>query len=67
MNTDLPSTDEVREALAQLNTAQLDLLAGLSGVSIRALYKLKAGATSNPGLETVRAFLPHVAVARRAA
>jgi hypothetical protein len=57
----------VRDALAQLNTAQLDLLAGLSGVSTRALYKLIAGETSNPGLETVRAFLPHVMTARQAA
>lgn len=41
--------------------AQLGALAQASGVPWTTIYKIQRGETSNPGVETVRKFLPHVA------
>lgn len=61
----VPSADEVRAALELLTLRQLNLLATLSGVPFTTIYKVKRGETSNPGIETVRKFLPHIKVAKR--
>jgi transcriptional regulator with XRE-family HTH domain len=63
--TKLPSASEVREALLQLGPAQMQTLANLSGVSLTTLMRIQTGATPNPGIETVRKFLPHIRLAAR--
>ena len=57
----IPSAEEIRAALAPLTLKQLDYLADLSGVPVTTIYKIKLAETANPGIETVRKFLPHVA------
>ncbi|MGV8822997.1 helix-turn-helix domain-containing protein [Methylibium petroleiphilum] len=64
METNIPGAAEVREALAPLTLRQLDRLAELSGVPATTIYKIKRGETENPGIETLRKFLPHVAEAQ---
>lgn len=66
MDITLPSIADVRAKLAPLTLKQLDRLAELSGVPATTIYKIKRGDTENPGMETVRAFLPHVDAARGA-
>lgn len=61
METNIPGAADVREALAPLTLRQLDRLAELSGVPATTIYKIKRGETENPGIETLRKFLPHVA------
>ena len=56
----IASAESVREALAPLTLKQLDLLAELSGVPVSTIYKIKLGTTVNPGVETVRLFMPHI-------
>ena len=57
---DIPTAADIRSALAPLTMRQLDVLESLSGVPATTIYKIKLGVTSNPGLETVRAFAPHI-------
>ena len=57
----LPSAEQVRAQLAPLTLKQLDRLAELSGVPATTIYKIKRGETENPGIETLRRFLPHIA------
>jgi hypothetical protein len=61
MQPPIPSAEEIRAALAPLTLKQLDYLADLSGVPVTTIYKIKLAETANPGIETVRKFLPHVA------
>lgn len=49
--------------LAPLTMRQIARLADLSGVPGPTIYKIKLGATENPGIGTLRRFLPHVAAA----
>lgn len=63
MNSVIPSAETVRAELAPLSLKQLEKLAELSGVPFTTIYKIKRGETQNPGIETLRQFLPHVAVA----
>lgn len=60
MNDVIPSAAEVKAALAPLTLRQLDRLASMSGVPVATIYKVKLGETTNPGIETVRKFLPHI-------
>jgi predicted transcriptional regulator len=60
METDLPTIEQVRAALAPLTLKQLDVLEELSGVPATTIYKIKRGETANPGLETVRQFVQHI-------
>ena len=43
-----------------LSLTELDRLAGLSGVPLSTLTKIRYGQTANPGIETVRLFMPHL-------
>ena len=43
-----------------LGGPQLERLAELSGVPFTTIYKVKRGETKNPGIETLRQFMPHV-------
>lgn len=56
----VPSAEEVRAALAHLTMKQIDRLAEISGVPPTTIYKIKRGETKNPGVETLRQFMPHV-------
>lgn len=64
MERTILSAAEVRARLSTLTLKQLERLAELSGVPATTIYKIKRGDTSNPGMETVRAFLPHIAAAK---
>ena len=60
MNTDLPSPEEVRAALAPLTLKQLDELEQLSGVAATTIYKIQRGETGDPRLGTARKILPFI-------
>jgi len=60
MSTPIPSAVDIRASLAALSLDQLDRLAELSGVPLPTLSKIRYGQTLNPGIETVRRFMPHV-------
>lgn len=61
MDPTLPSAAEVKARLHPLTNEQLQALADASGVPFTTLWKIRAGETANPRLDTVRQFLPHVA------
>jgi len=61
MELTLPSAEQVRAALSPLTMKQLERLEELSGVPATTIYKIKRGETENPGVETLRRFLPHIA------
>lgn len=67
MDLHLPSAEEVRSHLAPLTMKQIGRLSELSGVPSTTIYKIKRGETDNPGMETVRKFLPHIASSIEAA
>lgn len=60
MASQFPSLDTVRERLQGLSHAQLQTLAKASGVPFTTLWKIRNGPTTNPGVETVRAFWSHL-------
>ena len=60
MESTLISIHEVQDALAPLTVKQMDRLGELSGVPPTTIYKIKRGETTNPGIETVRKFMPYV-------
>lgn len=60
MDLTFPSSEQVRAALAPLTLSQLERLAELSGVPASTIYKIKRGETKNPGVETLRQFMPFV-------
>lgn len=64
MKKNLMTAADVRERLSPLNIKQVDRLSELSGVPPSTIYKIKMGKTGNPGIETVRQFLPFVTAAR---
>lgn len=61
----IPTLAAVQAALAPLTLHQLWRLAELSGVPQPTIYKIRLGQTENPGIETVRKFLPHIAAAQK--
>jgi hypothetical protein len=57
----VPSGAEVKARLAKLEYAGLRALSEASGVSINTLYSIRDHAGDpNPGIDTVRRFLPHL-------
>lgn len=64
MSIEIPPIAEIRAALQPLTLKQLDALETLSGVPATTIAKIRRGETKNPGTETCRAFLPHIAAAR---
>lgn len=60
MDTNISSAEQVRAALAPLTLKQIDRLAELSTVPATTIYKIKLGKTVNPGIETVRLFMPQI-------
>jgi hypothetical protein len=64
MSIEIPPIAEIRAALQPLTLKQLDALETLSGVPATTIAKIRRGETTNPGTETCRKFLPHIAAAR---
>jgi hypothetical protein len=62
----LPSAEQIRKELLAMNRPQIEALSKLSGVPFRSLWKVRAGDTENPGIDTVGKFYAHIAAARRA-
>jgi predicted transcriptional regulator len=60
MSTSVPSPAEVRAKLQPLTMAQLESLAGDSGVPFTTLVKVRNGQTENPRLDTVHAIWPRL-------
>lgn len=56
MNTVFPSVDDVRVRLQLLKDGEIYKVAQESGVPASTLWKIRCGATPNPGIETVRKF-----------
>lgn len=63
----IPSAEQVRTQLAGLTMKQIAQLAALSGVPAPTIYKIKLGTTENPGIETLRKFMPHMPAVAAAA
>jgi hypothetical protein len=61
MNATIPSVAEVRSSLEPLGHAELQRLSRLAGVPFNTLWNIRNGTTANPGIETVRKFLPQLA------
>lgn len=66
MTKSIPAAIEVQAALQRLTNLGLQALAQISGVPYTTLWKVRSGDTANPGIETVRKFMPHVNRARKA-
>jgi transcriptional regulator with XRE-family HTH domain len=60
MATQIPSLRLIKRRLAGYTMDELQQLAEDSGVAFSTLLKIKLGPTKNPGIETVRAFWPHL-------
>ena len=60
MDTSIPSPEQVRTRLEALGHAGIKALADKTGVPFTTLWKVRAGETSNPRLETVRAIWPEL-------
>lgn len=58
MHVEIPSTAQVRSRLLGLPEKGLKEVAQQSGVPFTTLWKIRAGETANPGIETVRKFFP---------
>lgn len=63
MSTALPSIEDVRVRLQSLKDGEIYEVAKRSGVPSSTLWKIRIGATPNPGLETVRKFFHLLPVA----
>lgn len=60
MANQIPSADELKTRLAPLGHKDVRELSQASGVPFTTLLKVKDGTTTNPGVETVRKFWPHL-------
>jgi len=56
MTPAFPSVEDVRERLQGLGHGEIYKIAELSGVPSSTLWKIRCGATPNPGMVTVRKF-----------
>jgi predicted transcriptional regulator len=62
-----PSSEDLQALLKPLTLRHLTALSALSEVPVSTLYKIRSGDTPNPGIETVRSFMPHIKAAVAAA
>ena len=65
MDTPIPSAAAVRTALEGLGHAEIVSLSRMSNVPFTTLWKVRAGETANPGIETVRRFWHYIDEVRR--
>lgn len=56
----VPSVSDVRAALLPLTLKQIVRLSEMSGVPWSTIYKIQRQETRDPGIETVRRFLPFI-------
>ena len=56
MSTLFPSIEDVRARLQMLKDGDIYRVSQHSGVPASTLWKIRCGATPNPGIETVRKF-----------
>lgn len=63
MENSIPSIADVQAALLHLSYSQIGTLSRLSGVPLTTLWKVRVGNTLNPGIETVRRFMPYITAA----
>ena len=57
MKSQIPPLSSIRQALRELNTAQVRRLADKTKIPFTTLWKIRSGETKNPGVETVRLFI----------
>lgn len=60
MANHIPSATDLKDRLSGLGHKEVQQLARTSGVPFTTLWKVKDGTTTNPGVETVRKFWPHL-------
>lgn len=60
MQTDIPSIQQIQAVLQALPKGELTRISRESGVPFGTLWKVRSGETPNPGIETVRSFMPHI-------
>ena len=58
MKSPIPSGDDLKRLLSPLTNTQLYALEHHSSVPFTTLWKIRAGVTVSPGIETVRRFYP---------
>lgn len=56
----IPALQSIIEKLSALSDKELAALAVTSGVGVSTLQRIRKRQTPNPGIETVRKFLPHL-------
>ena len=66
MNTKIPPVSEIKQRLESLSHADIQALSKFSEVPFTTLWKIRAGETVNPGIETVRKFSAHFKSVRKA-
>ena len=62
----IPTSDDLQHLLHPFHHKQLQVLASTSGVPFTTLWKIRVGEVKNPGIDTVRKFLPGAKAMRRA-
>jgi predicted transcriptional regulator len=67
MDATIPAAVEVQATLKALSHSQMQELARLADVPFTTLWKVRSGETANPGIETVRKFVPHIEQASKEA
>jgi predicted transcriptional regulator len=65
MNINIPPIKDVQAELQPLGHAEMQELARLSTVPFTTLWKIRAGDTLNPGIETVRRFYGHIGAVKK--
>ena len=58
----IPALQSIVERLSALSDKEIAALAVSSGVGVSTLQRIRKRQTPNPGIETVRKFLPHLDV-----
>ena len=64
MDITIPSAEDIRASLELLTLRQIDRLSELSGVPVGTIRRIRYAQTPNPGVETVRKFVPHIDAAK---
>jgi hypothetical protein len=59
MTTKIPPISEIKGRLESLSHAEILTLSKISTVPFTTIWKIRAGDTTNPGIETVRKFAQH--------
>jgi hypothetical protein len=60
MNIQIPPVAAVKASLLALSHAQVLELSRTSRVPFTTIWKIRAGTTENPGMDTVGKFWPHI-------